>query len=720
MVEDQYYIVAPPSSADERTRILKHDDTFAVFDQHGDILSDGPSEQGLYHLGTRFLSRYVLTLFNHRPLLLGSTIRDDNGLLAVDLTNPDVYVGGRVVVPRGALHLFRAKFLWCGACYESIRLWNYARDPIDLSLAFEYQADFADVFEVRGLKRAQRGRTLPVQIEPHGALLGYEGRDGVIRRTRVEYSSSTSVVPRDVAASGLRLRVRLAPQEETTLTVRAACEMDKTVSDTEDFDAALSAASARREHAQARRCGFATANEPFNGWVKRSLSDLQMMITETPHGPYPYAGVPWFSTPFGRDGIITALELLWVDPQLARGVLAYLAATQATEVHQQSEAEPGKILHEIRTGEMAALKEIPFGRYYGSVDATPLFVVLAAAYFERTADRSLIDTLWPHIESAVRWIDEHGDFDGDGFVEYLQRSPKGLLHQGWKDSQDAIFHADGSPADGPIALCEVQGYVYAAKMGAADLAQTLGRTDLAERWRRSAEELKTAFARAYWCEELSTYALALDGEKQACRVRTSNAGQCLWTGIAQDEHARRVARTIMSPESFSGWGVRTVAASEPRYNPMSYHNGSVWPHDTALIAQGLARYGFKTEAVELLSGMFDASSVVDLRRIPELFCGFTRRSGRGPTLYPVACSPQSWAAGAVFMLLSAALGLSIRAAGNEIRFSRPALPPWLQGLTLTHLSLGPGWADVSLTRTAEGVHAALLKQEGGVRVTTVP
>jgi len=459
-----------------------------------------------------------------------------------------------------------------------------------------------------------------------------------------------------------------------------------------------------------------TSNEQFNDWVNRSSVDLHLMVTQTPQGAYPYAGVPWYSTVFGRDGIITAMEFLWINPDIARGVLRYLSAHQATTVSPLQDAEPGKILHEVREGEMAALGEIPFRRYYGTVDATPLFVMLAGAYYQRTADRDFIQSIWPNLEAALQWIDRYGDSDGDGFIEYSRRSAKGLSVQGWKDSHDSVFHANGALAEGPVALCEVQGYVYAARRAAAQLAAVLGKSAEAEKLLRQADDLRRRFEEAFWCEELSTYALALDGQKQPCRVSASNAGHCLFTGIASAGHAARVAKTLLADSSFSGWGIRTLAEGAPRYNPMSYHNGSVWPHDNAIIAAGLARYGLSDCVLQVFTGLFDASIFVDLHRMPELFCGFVRRPAAGPTLYPVACAPQSWAGAAVFSLLQSLLGLTIDAPSRQIRFQRSAMPQSLKRISIANLRIADATVDLALERYPTDVGLELLRREGDVEV----
>ncbi len=411
--------------------------------------------------------------------------------------------------------------------------------------------------------------------------------------------------------------------------------------------------------------------------------------------------------------------MLWVDPEIARGELGFLAATQATEIGPLADAEPGKILHEMRQGEMARLGEVPFRRYYGSVDATPLFVMLAGRYFERTGDLQTINALWPQIEAALNWIDEYGDADNDGFLEYHRKNADGLVNQGWKDSHDSIFHADGRAAQGPIALCEVQAYVYAAKRLAASMARACGLAAQAATWDTQASALRERFDDLFWCEELSTYALALDGDKQPCRVRASNDGHALFAGIVSQERAERVAAGLTARDGFSGWGIRTIGRSEERYNPMSYHNGSVWPHDNALIALGFARYGLKEAVGQVLGGLFEASAYFEQRRLPELFCGFARRQRRGPTNYPVACSPQAWASAAPFALLQACLGLELDHQANDIRFVSPWLPEFLDEVHIRGLVLGETKVDVMLRRHESDVAVNVLNRTGNARVVAI-
>jgi glycogen debranching enzyme len=714
-LDEQFSIVAAIDRVSAPARVLKHGDTFGVFDQHGDVVPTEGGEQGLYHDGTRFLSRFELLLGRRLPLLLSSTISEDNALLAVDLTNPDVVQNDTVVVRRGALHLFRARLLWEGYCIERLRVSNHALHPIQLPIALQFDADFADVFEVRGTRRAHRGHRRPNEPIHNGMVLRYDGLDRVERRTRVQWSRTPDQADPDSALFSLSLH----PHEVAEIEICVTCEVGRETRPDIPYEEALESLKQSVASRGERECLVVSSNEAFNRWVRRSAADLRMMITETPSGPYPYAGIPWFSTPFGRDGIITALEMLWAAPDVARGVLAFLADTQATTVSDSQDAQPGKILHELRGGEMAALGEIPFGRYYGSADSTPLFVMLAYAYFERTADHAFVDRLWPHILAALEWMDTFGDPDRDGFIEYARRSHSGLIQQGWKDSHDSVFHADGTLAEAPIALCEVQGYAHGAWVGAANLAEKRGEEDLARDWRMRATRLRTRFAEAFWCEDLGTFALALDGEKRPCQVRTSNPGHCLFGGIVSPEHARRVAETFMTEELFAGWGVRTVAAGEFRYNPMSYHNGSIWPHDNALVAAGLARYGFTAAAARITSAIFDLSQAVDSHRLPELLCGFHRRGGEYPTLYPVACAPQAWAAGAVYLLLSACLGLHIDASARRLSFVRAALPEGLEWVRINNLAIVDANVDLLLTRHPQDVGVTVLRREGALEIVLV-
>jgi glycogen debranching enzyme len=710
-IENQYYIRAQSSLADNRTRVLMRGDAFGIFDRHGDLHPLGLNEQGLFYREARHLSKSVLRLADTRLLLLSSTVRDDNALLAVDLTNPDLDLPSGETLLRGALHIYRTKFLWKSACQELIEIHNYDLASASVELLLEFAADFADIFEVRGHKRRKHGRLLEPQVDGSSVTLAYEGLDGLVRTTKLECVGAAA----QVAANEMRIPIALGPRERTAFTLTTSCNSEG------EKQTLLYGAAAEELSRDSRftDCDIDTSNEQFNDWLNRSKADLRMLITATPEGPYPYAGVPWFSTVFGRDGIVTALECLWFCPDVAKGVLNFLAATQATENESERDSQPGKILHEAREGEMARTGEVPFRRYYGSVDSTPLFLVLAAAYFERTGDSEFLRSIWSKIQLALDWIENFGDRDGDGFVEYARLSSNGLVQQGWKDSHDSVFHADGRLALGPIALCEVQAYVYAAKRGIGAVATALGYNEQGKDLECEAEALRRRFQEAFWCEEISLYALALDKEKHQCKVRSSNAGQCLFSGIASPEHAQRIAESLSSSAFFSGWGLRTIASSEVRYNPMSYHNGSVWPHDNALIAYGLSQTEGKDLPCKVLSGLFDASIFLESHRLPELFCGFSRSPGTGPTLYPVACAPQAWSAGAVFLVFQSCLGLSVRAAEPMIRLTYPSLPASIHDIRIQNLCVGGNSIDLELVRNAHSVSVSILRRTGNLQVSTI-
>lgn len=713
-IDEKFYILASSDRAAECSRVLKDGETFAIFDCHGDIQPIGLGEQGIFHDGTRFLSKMELRFAGARPLLLGSTIKQ-NEMLAIDLMNPD-FESEDVLIRRDAIHIFRSKLIWAGSCYEQLRLTNFSLGTLRIPFTINYEADFADIFEVRGTKRERRGTLLPVQVTAASALLSYEGLDGTVRTTQIAFAPQ----PEHMEPGQARYLVVLEPKESITIGITVTCGYDEAGLLAGDYQQAQQGARASLLDLKSEYCEISTDNPHFNLLLERSQSDLMMMMTRTAHGVYPYAGVPWFSTAFGRDGIITALETLWANPGMARGVLSFLASTQAEQLDPEKDAEPGKIIHETRMGEMAALGEIPFGRYYGSVDSTPLFIALAGAYYRRTGDLQFIAQIWQNIQRALEWIDIYGDADGDGFVEYARHSHSGLVQQGWKDSNDSVFHADGTLAEAPIALCEVQGYVYDAKKGAAEMAAALGDTAHAKKLLEEAQTLKQRFDEAFWCEDLSFYALALDGAKKPCRVRSSNAGHCLYTGIAETERSGALAAQLRSDDLFSGWGVRTLASCETRYNPMSYHNGSIWPHDTALVAYGLARYGFTKDAMVILSGIFEASLAMDQQRLPELFCGFERHAHSSPILYPVACAPQSWAAASVYLLLQGCMGLSIDAGKKQVHFAHPALPPFLDQVTISNLQIGPDCsADIILKRYGDDVAVSVVRKEGAAEVVII-
>jgi glycogen debranching enzyme len=707
--EAPFYIPATgPASRPRRT--LKHGDTFAVVDSHGDIGASSGGPDGVFHADTRYLSRLEFLINGMQPLLLGSNLRDDNSVLTVDLTNPDVFFDKKLILPKDTVHIVRTIFLWRSTFYQRVGIRNHGDRAVNLHLSLTLASDFADVFEVRGMRRERRGAAKTERIPPHTIMLTYDGLDGRQRRTTLEVDPA----PAKLGTGIITYALTLQPGEHQSLFLTAQCGEHRPAPFFPDMLRAF-----REMRSGSTATTIETSNQVFNEVLCRSAADLGMLMTQTPQGPYPYAGIPWYSTTFGRDGLITALQMLWCDPRIAQGVLQRLAALQATTTDPLADAEPGKIVHEMRGGEMAALREVPFGLYYGSVDSTPLFVMLAGLYAVRTGDDETIERLWPNLEAALGWIDGPGDPDGDGFLEYHRATDEGLVNQGWKDSQDSVFHDDGRLAEGPIALAEVQAYAFAAKQLLARCARRLGRVPQAEALEAQARALAARFEAAFWCEEIGTYALALDGHKRQCAVRTSNAGHVLFAGLASPERAARVAVQLMQPQFISGWGIRTVGSDEVRYNPMSYHNGSIWPHDNALVAMGLARYGHKQAVERVFKGLFDAASYMDLRRLPELFCGFRRARSQGPTLYPVACSPQAWAAATPFALLQAALGLEFRPDQGQILLRNPFLPEFLDEVLVRNLRLGRSSVDLCVRRHGTDVALHVFGKSGQIQVTTV-
>jgi glycogen debranching enzyme len=709
--------LASSHPAERRNRVLKHEDSFALLDSYGECDGHVGSEEGFYHRGTRHLSQIEFGMAAQRPLLLNSSINENDLLLKVDLTN-----AGTSALPMGVIHVCREILVSENGMFEKMRIQNFANKKVILPLSFTFNADFQDIFEIRGHIRLKRGVLHAPKWVNEKLILSYEGLDLISRTTRISYFQIGSFKMEE-RPHGLRMELTLEANEGAELYLNLeslssdAIQTEIKTDARECFFSTLTGRTDQFKKAIASDCRINSSAAEFNAWVSRSQSDLHLLISQTENGPYPYAGVPWFSTPFGRDGLICSLQTLWINPKIAKGVLGFLAQTQSKILEPARDAEPGKILHELRTGEMANLGEIPFGRYYGSVDSTPLFIAVAGEYLRVTGDLEFIRKIWPNIVAALAWINTFGDADGDGLVEYSRRSGDGLVSQGWKDSHDSVFHSNGEGATAPVALCEVQGYVYMAKTNAAYMSEKLGDPILSQSLSQEAEALKKNFNRIFWSDQIQTFAMALDGAKKRCEVRSSNVGHCFFTGIIDEPLAARAAEQLMNESSFCGWGLRTIGASEARFNPMSYHNGSVWPHDTSIAAMGLARYGRKDLAVQLTSGLMMASKFVDMNRMPELFCGFARNPGQGPTIYPLSCAPQAWAAGSVFLALQACLGLTVNADEKRITFHNAMLPNEINFLSLKSLALGEfGSADIELIRHANDIGVRVIRSTGGISI----
>ena len=683
-----------PSLSTRRFIALKQGDMFAVADAFGDMTG---TDDGLFNDDTRILSRFKLLLSGAQPSLLSGGVSRDNALFTANLTNSPLPVLGGHIARQGVIHLRRSRFLWQSRLYERIAIKSYSEYETPLALTLAYGADFHDTFEVRGTQRPMRGRMLAPEVDETAVTLAYLGLDGVTRRTRIAFSLKPDRITAELADFSFDIK----PHDKVELYLEIG-DAPAEQPDRCRFRAGLARARVAMRSARRQGASLRSSVRLFNEWLERSRADLALLTTKLPTGQFPYAGIPWFSTPFGRDAIITSMQMLWLNPLLARGVLAFLAQTQAHEYSAFRDAAPGKIMHEARKGEMTALRELPFGQYYGGVDTTPLFVMLAGAYARRTGDMAFIETIWPSLIAAMGWIDDEGDTNKDGFIDYEANMGRGLVNQGWKDSDDSVFHSDGTLATGPIALVEVQGYAFAAFLAMSHLVRRKGELKLAEQWEKRAEQMRQAVEREFWMPDLQYYALALDGSRRQCKVRASNPGHLLYCGLPEQGRANAVAAQLTTPDLNSGWGVRTLATCEARYNPMSYHNGSVWPHDTAICSAGLARYGALDSAVRVLSELFEAAVHFEMR-LPELYCGFTRQPGEPPIDYPVACLPQAWSSGALFMLLQACLGIHIDGFGEEVHIRNPRLPLGIDNLLLRGITIGDRSVDLEFQKSGKQV-----------------
>jgi len=703
------------AEAREELLALKSGAMFVCSRPDGDIRPGHASGEGLYIEDTRHLSELRLTVGGAPPVPL-SSVMESGHYAVINATNPVLHPAVGVSVAQETLNV-RRTVLIADRLFYRVRVRNFASKPVVTIAEVSLAADFADLFEVRGLERTTEGRVLEPTHDEARVRFAYVAADGEHRETLVELEPSPARVRVDGGRVHVAWNVRLDVRESISLWItvtpsgQGAGEAEPT--------AARAAARLESSHAGwVEACAQVTTdNEVFDRLIDASVRDLHALMMPVGADQLPAGGIPWYVAPFGRDSLLSSCESLMINPEVARGTLLVLAGLQAQSDEGWRDAEPGKILHELRAGELARTGHIPHTPYYGTVDATPLFLMVAGGYYRWTLDLDTMARLRPALDAALRWIDQWGDRDGDGFVEYERRAPAGLINHGWKDSHDSIVHADGSIADGPIALVEVQGYVYEAKLRMADVYDALGDASQANELRTQAAALRAAFNEAFWDSDEGFFVLALDGRKAQVRSVTSNPAHCLYCGIVDDDKASLVAERLMAADMFSGWGIRTLSGSSPAYNPMSYHNGSIWPHDNAIAAAGLKRYGFDAATNRIAAGLFDVASGARDFRLPELFCGFQRDGSRAIVAYPVACIPQAWAATAPFMMLQAMLGISAHAPNNRLTVDRPRLPDWLGAVEIRGIRVGNSNVSIAFRQTGPSTGFSLLEQQGEVRVT---
>jgi glycogen debranching enzyme len=704
-----------PAEAREELLALKSGAVFVCARRDGDIRPARASGEGLYAQDTRHLSELRLTVGGSRPVLLSSVMESGHHAV-INATNSVLRSDRDVIVPQETLNVRRTVLIGDRLFYR-VRVRSFGPEPVATTVEVSLAADFADVFEVRGVGRRTNGRQLPPTHDGNRLGFAYLAEDGERRETLVELEPAP---PRVRIDQGGRVHVAwdvdLDAGEAISLMITVLPAVDGRMRAAPTLEQVSARLDATHVDWVGRCARISTDNELFDRLIDASVRDLHALMMPVGDAMLPAAGIPWYVAPFGRDSLLSACESLILNPEVARGTLIVLAGLQAQADEAWRDAEPGKILHELRTGELARTGHIPHTPYYGTVDATPLFLMVAGGYYRWTLDLGTMVRLRPALDGALRWIDEWGDRDGDGFVEYEQRAPAGLINHGWKDSHDSIVHADGSLAEGPIALVEAQGYVYEAKLRIADVYDALDDAPRAEQLRSEAGVLRAAFNEAFWNPDEGFFALALDGRKAQVRSVTSNPAHCLYCGIVDDDKAALAAERLMAPDMFSGWGIRTLSGSSPAYNPMSYHNGSVWPHDNAIAAAGLKRYGFDAATNRIAAGMFDVASGARDFRLPELFCGFQRDGSRAIVAYPVACIPQAWAATAPFMLLQAMLGISAHAPQNRLTVDRPRLPDWLGAVEIRGIRVGSSEVSLAFRQTGPSTGFSLLEQQGNVRI----
>jgi glycogen debranching enzyme len=690
--------------------VIREGAVFVLTDDNGNIPASNQQGFGIYHGDTRHLSAYDFSLNGARPVMLLSSAHQGYAMEQV-MTNPRLtHVDGRTV-QRGSIEIRRLRVV-DRIVQETLQITNFNPYPVTLNLLYDFGADFADIFDIRGYERERFGSVLSTEIGPQSLHYRYTGIDHKQRNTRLTFDRRPDYL--DPATALFRI---VAPSREPVeLEIAISVQDDAPPPVTTPIDRLEAVATRTREWLR-DTTSITTGHAGVNRAIIQSLRDVRMLWSKTDEGEgYPAAGTPWFDAFFGRDSCIVAMQMLSYRPQIARDCLRLLAKYQGVRVDHARDEEPGKILHELRFDELSRCGELPYGPYYGSIDSTPLFVMLAAEYHEWTADDALIRELLPAIEAALAWMRTYGDPQQTGYLAYEKRSAKGLVNQGWKDSWDAVMHFDGSLAPAPVALAEVQGYAYAAYTRIARTLDRIGEGAVARELREDATRLRRRFNQQFWLEDLSYYALALDGLGVPARSIASNAAHGLWTGIIADEHADDVVRTLMSDRMFSGWGIRTLAARSARYNPIGYHLGTIWPHDNSIAAMGLKTYGFTDELNTLADALFDAAFSFPYFRLPELFGGQTRARYSPPVPYPVACRPQSWAAGSLPFVLQAMLGLRPCAPESRLSIVDPHLPEWIGDVVVHGLRVGAGVIDLRFHPGADRTDVEVVDVTGGIEV----
>jgi glycogen debranching enzyme len=693
--------------------VIREDDLTMVTLPNGNIPIKENYGYGVYYNDCRFLSGYVLRINGkHMTEILSSD--QVNFESTTFLTNPDFIDKHGTFVNKETLSISRNVVI-PGSVVETITVNNFNMFAVALDMTLELAADFSDIFTIRGITKKTKGLQKPYRYDGKTLLMSCRGKDRHTRNTTVAFSPSPGKFDKGKCTFPVELESRGSCEVVVSISVEDIPPAGKPHRPSDGGIAEMTKIINRSylEEIDHTR-NFNTSNSLFNRVLLRSMLDLRMMRMSKHGHTFYSAGVPWYDALFGRDSIISALQVLPYHSAIARETLKLHALYQGTKYDDWTDEAPGKILHELRVGEKANLHEIPETPYYGSVDATPLYLVLMAEYVDWTGDLDLFNELNGNVDAAIAWIDG-SDLAGNGFVSYTTKSTSGLYNHGWKDSWDAVMHADGSLARHPIALSEVQGYVYTAKMRISALYEKVGRAEDARRLRLEAGELKKRFNEAFWMDDRGYFAMAIDARGK-CEVISSNPARCLWSEIVDEKYARRVAERIFESDMFTGWGIRTLSSQEARYNPLGYHIGTVWPHDNAIIASGLCKYGLFDKFSRLFTVMYEAASVYNLFRLPELFGGFDRGKHNVPIKYPVACSPQAWSSGTIPFMLMSTLGIKPDAVNHRLTLVDPYLPPWLDLVSIKNLRIGNSLIDLEFERRASGTLVDVEKKRGDIKV----